>query len=84
MDATTSSAIFSAAVTAPGWKKLNTGLTVAVAHDGYQYTVQLPSGEKVEIVGREGFGGTEFLGVQGTWAQTVALTEAAMGATRLL
>ncbi|MER6979642.1 hypothetical protein [Streptomyces carpinensis] len=54
MDAFTSSAIFSAAAAATSWKKLNTGLTATVRHDGCDWTVQIPpseAGAKAEIRG---------------------------------
>ncbi|WP_405893771.1 hypothetical protein OG272_15970 [Streptomyces sp. NBC_00104] len=84
MDATTTNAIFAAAATNTYWTSTNLGLTTQVNHDGYTYFVRLPKGSgKASIVGREGFGGSEYVDATATWAQSFPIVEAAMAATRV-
>jgi hypothetical protein len=85
MDATTISAVFTAAATATSWKNTNLGPTTEVStEDGYRYTVRLPKGSgKAFIAGRDGYGGGEFLDVEATWSQTLPIVEAVMAATRI-
>jgi hypothetical protein len=76
--------VFAAAATAAHWTRTNLGLRTEVRHAGYTWTVQLPSeGDGVaRIVGRDGHGGSEFLDVPATPAQTVGIVDAACAATR--
>ncbi|MEH0579061.1 MULTISPECIES: hypothetical protein [Streptomyces] len=84
MNATQTAAIFTAATTATNWTNTNLGLTATVSAEGYDYTVRLPKGSgKAFIAGRDGFGGSEFLEVEATWAQTLEIVEAAMAATHI-
>ncbi|MEU0060521.1 hypothetical protein [Streptomyces sp. NPDC006334] len=84
MDATTITAVFTAAASSTNWTRTNLGLTTEVnTKDGHQYTVRLPKGSgKAYIAGRAGYGGTEFLDINATWSQTFPIVEAALAATR--
>ncbi|MFE7214581.1 hypothetical protein ACFU93_32495 [Streptomyces sp. NPDC057611] len=84
MDATTLSAIFSAAATATSWQQTTLGPRATVAHDGQDWTVQLPKGSgKAYIAGSTGYGGHTPTFVEATWAETFPIVEAAMAAARL-
>ncbi|CAL9536115.1 hypothetical protein [Streptomyces sp. enrichment culture] len=84
MDTMTATEIFEAANQATDWKRLTTGLVATVNHGGYTYTITLPGSAPAEITWRTGFGGTEYVGAQGDWRLTLRLTDAAMGALRVL
>ena len=79
MDATLTDAVFTAAAQTATWTRTNLGPRADVRHAGYTWTVELPaSGEGVaRIVGRDGYGGAEFLDVAATPAQTIPIVEAA-------
>lgn len=83
MDATTTE-VFAKAATATGWKQTNLGLLIQISHGPYWYTVQLPSGDRALIIGREGIGGSEYDITYATWPQTIEITEAAMATIRVL
>jgi hypothetical protein len=76
--------VFDAAAQVTRWTRTNLGPRATVQHAGYRWTVQLPqAGEGVaRIVGRYGYGGTEFLDVPATLAQTIPIVEAATAAFR--
>lgn len=84
MDTTLTDAVFAAAAQATRWTRTNLGPRTDVQHAGYAWTVQLPAeGTGVaRIVGRDGFGGGEFLDVAATPAQTVGIVDAACAANR--
>lgn len=46
---------------------------VYVRHDGYTYTITIPTRHRAAIVGREGYGGSEYLHVNATPEQDQAL-----------
>jgi hypothetical protein len=85
MDNATAELVFAAAAERATWKRTNLGLTGEVTHDSYTWTVVIPTDTepaKARITGRSGFGGGEVLDVEATWAQTVGIADAAMGALR--
>ena len=56
-------AVFAAVETAK-WTRTNLGDRTEVAHAGYTWTVERPTfGGPARIVGREGWGGVEFLDI---------------------
>lgn len=75
-------AVFAAASQATAWTTTNLGPRTEVNHDGYTWTVQLPAeGQGVaRIVGRDGYGGPEFLDTPATPALTADITKAATAA----
>lgn len=77
MDRPFTDAVFTAATRTP-WKATNLGPRTEVSHAGYTWTVQLPAdGDGVaRITGRDGYGGSEFLDVPATPAQTIPLVDA--------
>ncbi|MFJ4668866.1 hypothetical protein [Kitasatospora purpeofusca] len=87
--AETAGAVLDAAASSAHWKATNLGLTADVSHGGDIWTVTLPSVEtgagpvRAQITWRESWGGAEYIGVAASWAQTMAIVEAAMAATRL-
>lgn len=84
MDTTLTDAVFAAAAQATRWTRTNLGPRTEVQRDGYAWTVQLPADGlgAARIVGRDGFGGSEFLDVAATPAQTVGIADAACAANR--
>lgn len=84
MDTTLTTPVFTAAATATHWTSTNLGPRTEIRHAGYTWTVQLPAegAGPARITGRDGYGGTEFLDVPATAAQTVGIVEAAMSALR--
>lgn len=81
---TTTNAIFAAAADSTYWTSTNLGRTTQVKHGSYTYYVRLPKSEgKAFIAGRDGYGGSEYLDIDATWAQTAPIVEAAMAATRV-
>jgi hypothetical protein len=83
----TADLVFAAATVHVSWKRTNLGLTTEITHGSYTWTVLLPvtagsEPAKARITGRDGFGGSEVLDVEATWGQTMAVTDAAMGALR--
>jgi hypothetical protein len=87
MDATTTSAVFTAAAASTYWKFVNHSSWITeVSHGGYTWYVELPKSEEpvpAVITGRLGYGGTEFLHQVATWGQTFPIVEAALGATSI-
>ncbi|MFE2346159.1 hypothetical protein [Kitasatospora cineracea] len=86
--AETASVLFTAAATATNWKATNLGRMTDINHGGDTWTVLLPSGGpdepvKAEITWRSGWGGTDYVGLQATWGQTLQIVEAALAATRI-
>ncbi|MYX38995.1 MULTISPECIES: hypothetical protein [unclassified Streptomyces] len=89
MEAATTKAVFAEAARSTSWKVTNLGPVTEVSHNGYTYSVQLPPANAPKpypaaITYREGCGGTDFLDVPATWAQTAGIVESAMAASRLL
>lgn len=89
MEAVTTEAVFAEAARSTSWKVTNLGPVTEVSHNGYTYSVQLapadaPKPYPAAITYRAGYGGTDFLDVPATWAQTAGIVEAAMAATRVL
>jgi hypothetical protein len=89
MDITPATAelVFSIAAARGSWKRTNLGATAEVTYGSYTWTVLVPAASgsdpvKARIVGRDGFGGSEFLDVEATWGQTMDVTDAAMSALR--
>ncbi|GGZ73112.1 hypothetical protein ACFOOM_01060 [Streptomyces echinoruber] len=85
--------IFSKAATSTTWTQTNLGKVAEVTHQDLTWTVLLPgmgtdeAGEstpsKARITGYQGYGGTEFMEVEATWAQTIGIVDAALAATRI-
>jgi len=90
-DARIHNAVFASAVHGT-WKETNLGAITEVNGAGYTWTVNLPHSErddqgqkipaKARITGRSGFGGDEFLDIEATVTQTVAIVDAVMATRR--
>ncbi|MFJ4791711.1 hypothetical protein [Kitasatospora purpeofusca] len=87
--AETADAVLGKAAASTHWTATNLGLTADVSHGGDTWTVTLPPVEtgadpvRAQITWRESWGGAEYIGVAASWAQTMAIVEAAMAATRV-
>lgn len=81
MDTALAAAVFAAAAKATAWTSTNLGPRAEVSHAGCTWTVELPKdGAGVaRIVGRDGYGGSEFLDVPATREQTAQIAAAAAG-----
>lgn len=75
----TAAAFAAAADPTAHWTRTNLGPRTEICHHGYTWTVELPaSGEgKARITGRYGYGGTERIDIEATWAQTIAIVDQA-------
>lgn len=78
-------AVFTEASRATHWTRTNLGPTAEITHNGDTWTIELPAAGhgRARITGRYGYGGTTHLDIPATWAQTAAITEAAVSALRL-
>ncbi|MFJ1552794.1 hypothetical protein [Streptomyces mirabilis] len=76
-------AVFAAALISRAWKRTSRGLRTEVFHDGYSWTVDVPSSEQAEIVYRDGYGGWENVTAVADWTTTVGLVDAALPVVNL-